>query len=48
MAFSGPFLLYYLPFFVAITVLIWANISRRNIKDADKQKNPHDQDTTMR
>jgi len=48
MAFSGPLLLYYLPFVVAITVLIWVNISKRNIEDADEQKDPHDQDTTMR
>ena len=33
MTFSGPFLLFYSPFVVAAIVLIWANISRKNVEN---------------
>ena len=49
MFFSGPFLLFYSPFVVAVFVLIWANIPRKNVEEVEEQKDLIDRiDMTMR
>lgn len=52
MFFSGPFLLFYSPFVVAVFVLICANIPRKNVEEfeeVEEQKDLIDRiDMTMR
>ena len=42
MHFSGPFLLFYSPFVVAVFVLIWANIPRKDVDEADGVEEQND------